>query len=156
MVFWKNCSDFCFEWEEERTLQLCCGAFRGSQCEVKNGGNGIKYGKLQDFCSFCANQVWFSGVVMLGVVLAKFKVSIQILGLLCSWGKLAQKSFHVYNFYFSKTGWMHLNCFLGVILSARSWAESERYFTGWFCWMWKRPMPCQTFRNGAIPMSALP
>lgn len=44
--------------------------------------------------------------------------------------------------YFPKTGWIHLDCFLGIIDSARSWTASERYFTGWFCWTWKNPMPC--------------
>lgn len=67
---------------------------------VRNGGSGIKYGKLQDLRSSCSNQVWFSGVVKSSVVLAKFKMSTQILGLLYSWGKLTQKSFHIYNFLF--------------------------------------------------------
>lgn len=40
------------------------------------------------------------------VVLAKFKVSTKILGLLSSWGKLSQKSFYVHNFWVFFQNWM--------------------------------------------------
>lgn len=89
---------------------LCVATWKHSGgLSVKNGGSGIKYGKLQDLCSFCSNQVWFSGVVKSSVVLAKLKASTQILGLLYSWGKLAEKSFHLHNFLFifpKMDGWI--------------------------------------------------
>lgn len=95
----------------------------------------------------CMTCVLFAQITCGCPVVAKFKVSTQILGwtgtFLYSWGKLAQKSLYLYDiFFFSKTEWMHPDLFLAIIprpcqLMSSVWEMFHRLFLSHV----KKPMP---------------
>lgn len=101
---------------------VVCDSMEPSEgLSVKNGGSGIKYEKLQDLCSFCSNQVWFSGAVKCGI--NKVQSVHPNPGIALFLGEVIwhERGFmYIIFIYFPKTGWIHLDCFLGIIDSARS------------------------------------